>query len=159
MKKEIIIKRVRYNSLTIWIDYVFIPIKMPCWILDNWFTLNHDRNSFIYSTPIIDQCRDEILELLSDSSGCAREDIYIVRNFTAYNNKIVTRNTLKEIIGSYTSNLITGQMYSPVLVKFPWCVKSATYKLTMDTEDLVIGCVHPSIDSIFTKIIQDEEKL
>ena len=99
---------------------------------------------FFYSTPIIDQCRDEKLELLSDRSGCAREDIYIVRNFTVYNNKIVTRNTLKEIIGSYTSNLITGQMYSPVLVKIPWCVKSAAYKLTVDTEDLVIGCVHPS---------------
>lgn len=158
MKKEIIIKRVKYDSLMAWIDYVFIPIKMPCWILESWFTLNHDRNSFIYSTQIIDQYRDEILDLLSDRSGYARKNIYIVRNFVVYNNKIVTRNALKEVIGSRISNSV-GQVYSPVLVKSPWCLKSTTYKLTMDTKDLVIGCVHSSVDGVLTKIIQDEERL
>lgn len=130
---------------------------MPCWILENWFTLDRGNNYF-YSAQMTDQCRNEILDLLSGSSGYSRIDIYIVKSFVVHNNKIVTRNVVKELIKGCSFDQ-AGQPYSPVLVKNLWCIKGTTFKLTVDTKNLVIGCISPSVDSIFTKIIQDEERL
>lgn len=63
MKKEIIIKRVYYVSNNI--DYVFIPVNIPCWILDNWFT---EYNDGYCCSPISDKSKGLILEKLGSKS-------------------------------------------------------------------------------------------
>lgn len=56
MKKEIIIKRVYYTANVI--DYVFVPIRIPTWLL-NWFT--EQFNGYYYLSPMTYKDKDLVL--------------------------------------------------------------------------------------------------
>lgn len=159
MKKEIIIKRTWYGMLSMWLNYVFIPIRMPCWLLDNWFTLCSDNNSYVYYRSITDQVKGSILENLGKYHSDLVEDLYLVRTFRMSSNKVLTEYTLKKLI-EHSLPEAENPMYSSVLTKSTWCLADCgTFKVGTDLSNLVVGCVDGSINEILTRIIQDEEKL
>lgn len=57
------------------------------------------------------------------------------------------------------SRSLTSLKYAPILVKNTnYINESKTFKMILGT-NLVIKGIDPGIDEIFTKLIQDEEKL
>lgn len=147
MKKEIIIKRVYYVSNNI--DYVFIPIKMPCWILDNWFT--EQDGDYYYLSPMTDRIKDLVLEKLSSYSNNSREELYLIKTVKAESNKIITLNMARYLIER--SKSLTSLKYAPILVKNTNYINgSKTFKVILGT-NLVINGIDPSVDEIFTKLI------
>lgn len=153
MKKEIIIKRVYYVSNNI--DYVFIPIKMPCWILDNWFTKQYDGYYLINS--ITDKSKGLILDRQGSNSYSSRKGLYLIKTVKAGSNKTITLKMARDLIEC--SRSLTSLKYAPILVKNTNYINgSKTFKMILGT-NLVIKGIDPGIDEIFTKLIQDEEKL
>lgn len=153
MKKEIIIKRVYY--LVSIIDYVFIPIRVPTWLLENWFT--NQYGGYYYLSPITDESKDLILNKLDSNSYSSREELYIIKTVKAFSNKIITLNTARDLIEH--SRTLTSLKYAPILVwKTSYLGGDKTFRVKLGT-DLIIKGIDPSIDEIFTKLIQDEEKL
>lgn len=143
MKKEIIIKRV--YCLASNIDYVFIPIKIPCWILDNWFTEYNDG----YCCSLISD--------KGSNSYSSIEKLYLIKTVRAFNNKTITLKMARDLIEC--SRSLTSLKYAPILVKNTNYINgSKTFKMILGT-NLVIKGIDPGIDEIFTKLIQDEEKL
>lgn len=65
MKKEIIVKRVYYTANII--DYVFVPIIIPTWLLDNWFT--EQSNWYYYLSHMTDKDKDIVLKRLDSNSN------------------------------------------------------------------------------------------
>ena len=153
MKKEIIIKRVYYVSNNI--DYVFIPIRIPCWILDNWFT--EQDGDYYYLSPMEDKIKGLVLERLSSNSNYSIRRLYLIKTVKISSNKIITLNTARDLIEH--SKSLTCLKYAPILIKnTKYICGDNTFRLILDT-GLVINGIDPSIDEILTKIIQDEEKL
>lgn len=153
MKKEIIIKRVYY--LVNNIDYVFIPIRVPCWLLDNWFTKQH--GGYYYLSPITDESKGLILNKLDSNSYSSREKLYLIKTVKAFSNKIITLNTARDLIEH--SRTLTSLKCAPILVgRTSYIGGDKTFRVKLGT-DLIIRGVDPGIDEIFTKLIQDEEKL
>jgi hypothetical protein len=153
MKKEIIIKRVYYVSNNI--DYVFIPIKMPCWILDNWFT---EYNDGYCCSPISDKSKGLILEKLGSNSYSSIEKLYLIKTVRAFNNKTITLNMARDLIEC--SRSLTSLKYAPIMVRSTSYIGGGdrTFRMKLGT-DLTLKGIDPGIDEIFTKLIQDEEKL
>jgi hypothetical protein len=153
MKKEIIIKRVYYVSNNI--DYVFIPVKIPFWILDNWFT--EQDGDYYYLSPMTDRIKDLVLEKLSSYSNNSREELYLIKTVKAESNKIITLNMARYLIER--SKSLTSLKYAPILVKSTSYIGGdKTFRMKLGT-DLTLKGIDPVIDEIFTKLIQDEEKL
>lgn len=153
MKKEIIIKRVYYVSNNI--DYVFIPIKMPCWILDNWFT--EQDGDYYYLSPMTDRIKDLVLEKLSSYSNNSREELYLIKTVRTRSNKIITLNMARDLIEC--SRSLTSLKYAPIMIRSTSYIGGdKTFRMKLGT-DLTIKGIDPVIDEIFTKLIQDEEKL
>ena len=152
MKKEIIIKRVYYVSNNI--DYVFIPIKIPCWILDNWFT---EYNDGYCCSPISDKSKGLILEKLGSNSYSSIDKLYLIKTVRVRSNKIITLKMARYLI-EYSRSL-TSLKYAPILVKSASYIGGGkTFRVKLGT-DLTLKGIDPVIDEIFTKLIQDEEKL
>lgn len=153
MKKEIVIKRVCYLASNM--DYVFIPIKIPCWLLDNWFTEQY--GGYYYLSPISDKSKGLILEKLGSNSYSSIEKLYLIKTVRAFNNKTITLKMARDLIEC--SRSLTSLKYAPILVKNTNYINgSKTFKMILGT-NLVIKGIDPVIDEIFTKLIQDEEKL
>lgn len=147
MKKEIIIKRVYYVSNNI--DYVFIPIRIPFWILDNWFT--EQDGDYYYLSPMTDRIKDLVLEKLSSYSNNSRDELYLIKTVKAESNKIITLNMARYLIER--SKSLTSLKYAPILVKNTNYINgSKTFKVILGT-NLVINGIDPSVDEIFTKLI------
>ena len=154
MKKEIVIKRVCYLASNI--DYVFIPVNIPCWILDNWFT---EYNDGYCCSPISDKSKGLILEKLGSNSNSysSIEKLYLIKTVRAFNNKTITLKMARDLIEC--SRSLTSLKYAPILVKNTNYINgSKTFKMILGT-NLVIKGIDSVIDEIFTKLIQDEEKL
>jgi hypothetical protein len=152
MKKEIIIKRV--YCLASNIDYVFIPVNIPCWILDNWFT---EYNDGYYCSPISDKSKGLILEKLGSNSYSSIEKLYLIKTVRAFSNKTITLKMARDLI-EYSRSL-TSLKYAPILVKSTSYIGgNKTFRMKLGT-DLTLKGIDPIIDEIFTKLIQDEEKL
>lgn len=152
MKKEIVIKRV--YCLASNIDYVFIPVNIPCWILDNWFT---EYNDGYCCSLISDKSKGLILEKLGSNSYISIEKLYLIKTVRAFNNKTITLKMARDLIEC--SRSLTSLKYAPILVKNTNYINgSKTFKMILGT-NLVIKGIDPEIDEIFTKLIQDEEKL
>lgn len=105
MKKEIVIKRV--YCLESNIDYVFIPIKMPCWILDNWFTKQYD--GYYYLSPITVESKNLILNKLDSGGYSSIEKLYLIKTVRTRSNKIITLNMARDLIEC--SRSLTSQKY------------------------------------------------
>lgn len=154
MKKEIIIKREYYLENDD-IDYVFIPINIPCWLLDNWFTRQLDGYYLI--NPITDKSKGLILDRLDSNRSNMRKELLLMKAVRVSSNKTITLNTARYLIEH--SVTLTSPRYAPILVRDMSCIKeSKTFRVILDT-DLTIKGIDPSVDEIFTKLIQDEEKL
>lgn len=153
MKKEIIIKRVYYVSNNI--DYVFIPVNVPCWILDNWFT---EYNDGYCCSPISDKSKCLILEKLGSNSYSSIEKLYLVKTVRTRSNKIITLNMARDLIEC--SRSLTNLKYAPIMVRSTSYIGGGdrTFRMKLGT-DLTLKGIDPVIDEIFTKLIQDEEKL
>lgn len=146
MKKEIIIKRVYYAANNI--DYVFIPIRIPFWILDNWFT--EQDGDYYYLSPMTDRIKGLVLEKLSSYSSSSSKKLYLIKTVKTSSNKIITLNTARNLIEH--SESLTSLKYAPVLVKNTGYIGgNNTFNIMINTS-LVINGIDPSIDSIFTKI-------
>ena len=153
MKKEIIIKRVYYLADNI--DYVFIPIKIPCWFLDNWFTKQY--GGYYYLSPITVESKGLILNKLGSNSYSSMEELYLIKTVKEESNKIITLNMTRDLIEC--SKSLTSLKYAPILVgKTSYIGGDKTFRVKLNT-DLIIKGIDPSVDEIFTKLIQDEEKL
>lgn len=153
MKKEIIIKRVYYLASII--DYIFIPIRVPCWLLENWF--KDQYGGYFYLSPITDESKGLILNKLDSNSYSSREKLYLIKTVKAFSNKIITLNMARGLIEH--SRTLTSLKCAPILVgKTSYIGGDKTFKLILDT-DLIIKGIDPSVDEILTKLIQDEEKL
>lgn len=153
MKKEIIIKRVFYIASNM--DYVFIPIKIPCWLLDNWFTEQY--GGYYYLSPIAAESKGLILNKLDSGGYSSIEKLYLIKTVRTRSNKIITLNMARDLIEC--SRSLTNLKYAPILVKNTNYINgSKTFKMILGT-NLVIKGIDPVIDEIFTKLIQDEEKL
>lgn len=153
MKKEIIIKRVFYIASNM--DYVFIPIKIPCWLLDNWFTEQY--GGYYYLSPIAAESKGLILNKLDSGGYSSIEKLYLIKTVRTRSNKIITLNMARDLIEC--SRSLTSLKYAPILVKNTNYINgSKTFKMILGT-NLVIKGIDPVIDEIFTKLIQDEEKL
>ena len=152
MKKEIVIKRVYYIANNI--DYVFIPIKIPCWFLDNWFTKQY--GGYYYLSPIAVESKGLILNKLGLCSS-SREKLYLLKAVKTFSNKIITLNMARDLIEH--SRALTSLKYAPILVgKTSYIGGNKTFRMKLGT-DLTLKGIDPVIDEIFTKLIQDEEKL
>lgn len=153
MKKEIVIKRV--YCLESNIDYVFIPVNIPCWILDNWFT---EYNDGYCCSPISDKSKGLILEKLGSNSYSSIEKLYLVKTVRAFNNKTITLKMARDLIEC--SRSLTSLKYAPIMVRSTSYIGGGdrTFRMILGT-NLVIKGIDPGIDEIFTKLIQDEEKL
>ena len=153
MKKEIVIKRVYYSASNI--DYVFMPIKIPCWLLDNWFAEQY--GGYYYLSPITVESKGLILEKLGSNSYSSIVKLYLIKTVRVRSNKIITLKMARDLI-EYSRSL-TSLKYAPILVKNTNYINgSKTFKMILGT-NLVIKGIDPGIDEIFTKLIQDEEKL
>lgn len=154
MKKEIIIKRVYYVSNNI--DYVFIPIKMPCWILDNWFT--EQDGGYYYLSPIAAESKGLILNKLDSGGYISIEKLYLIKTVRTRSNKIITLNIARDLIEC--SRSLTSLKYAPIMVRSTSYIGGGdrTFRMKLGT-DLTLKGIDPVIDEIFTKLIQDEEKL
>ena len=153
MKKEIVIKRVCYLASNM--DYVFIPIKMPCWLLDNWFTEQY--GGYYYLSPIAAESKGLILEKLGSNSYSSIEKLYLIKTVRAFNNKTITLKMARDLIEC--SRSLTSLKYAPILVKSASYIGGGkTFRVKLGT-DLTLKGIDPVIDEIFTKLIQDEEKL
>lgn len=152
MKKEIIIKRVYYTANVI--DYVFVPIRIPTWLL-NWFT--EQFNGYYYLSPMTYKDKDLVLEKLDCNSNSYSKRLYLIKAVKAFSNKTITLNTARNLIER--SVPCTSLKYAPVLTKnIGYIGGDYTFRLKLETYP-VINEIHPSLDGIFTKIIQDEGKL
>jgi hypothetical protein len=153
MKKEIVIKRVCYLASNM--DYVFIPIKIPCWLLDNWFT---EQYGGYCCSPISDKSKGLILEKLGSNSYSSIEKLYLVKTVRAFSNKTITLKMARDLIEC--SRSLTSLKYAPILVKSTSYIGGGdrTFRMKLGT-DLTLKGIDPIIDEIFTKLIQDEEKL
>lgn len=153
MKKEIVIKRVCYLASNM--DYVFIPIKIPCWILDNWFT---EYNDGYCCSPISDKSKGLILEKLGSNSYSSIDKLYLIKTVRAFSNKTITLKMARDLI-EYSRSL-TSLKYAPILVKSTSYIGGGdkTFRMKLGA-DLTLKGIDPVIDEIFTKLIQDEEKL
>lgn len=153
MKEEIVIKRVCYLASNM--DYVFIPIKIPCWLLDNWFT---EYNDEYCCSPISDKSKGLILEKLGSNSYSSIEKLYLIKTVRTRSNKIITLNMARDLIEC--SRSLTSLKYAPIMVRSTSYIGGGdrTFKMILGT-NLVIKGIDPDIDEIFTKLIQDEEKL
>lgn len=153
MKKEIIIKRA-YNAANI-IDYIFIPISIPCWVLDDWFTEKDD--GYYYLSPMADKIKDLVLERLSSNSNYSVKRLYIKKTVRTVSNKIITLKVARDLIEH--SRSLASLKCTPIIVKNTNYINgSKTFRIILGT-NLVINGIDPSVDEIFTKLIQDEEKL
>lgn len=153
MKKEIVIKRV--YCLASNIDYVFIPVNIPCWILDNWFTEKDD--GYYYLSPMADKIKDLVLERLSSNSNYSVKRLYLKKTVRTVSNKIITLKVARDLI-EYSRSLASLKC-TPIIVKNTNYINgSKTFRVILGT-NLVINGIDPSVDEIFTKLIQDEEKL
>ena len=153
MKKEIVIKRVCYLASNM--DYVFIPIKIPCWLLDNWFTEQY--GGYYYLSPIAAESKGLILNKLDSGGYSSIEKLYLIKTVRTRSNKIITLNMARDLIEC--SRSLTSLKYAPIMVKNTNYINgSKTFKMILGT-NLVIKGIDPGIDEIFTKLIQDEEKL
>lgn len=153
MKKEIIIKRVYYTANVI--DYVFVPIRIPTWLLDNWFT--EQFNGYYYLSPMTDKDKDIVLKRLDSNSNSSSKRLYLIKAVKTFSNKTITPNTSRSLIER--SVPCTSLKYVPVLTKnIGYIGGNYTFRLKLETYP-VINEIHPSLDGIFTKIIQDEGKL
>lgn len=153
MKKEIIIKRVYYLASNM--DYVFIPVNIPCWLLDNWFTEQY--GGYYYLSPIAAESKGLILNKLDSGGYISIEKLYLIKTVRTRSNKIITLNMARDLIEC--SRSLTSLKYAPILVKNTNYINgSKTFKMILGT-NLVIKGIDPGIDEIFTKLIQDEEKL
>ena len=153
MKKEIIIKRAYYAANII--DYIFIPISIPCWVLDNWFTEQDD--GYYYLSPMADKIKDLVLERLSSNSNYSVKRLYLRKTVKTSSNKIITLNTARNMIERSVS--LANLNCAPVLVKnTDYIGGNKTFRIILGT-NLVINGIDLSVDEIFTKLIQDEEKL
>lgn len=153
MKKEIVIKRVCYLASNM--DYVFIPIKIPCWLLDNWFT---EQYGGYCCSPISDKSKGLILEKLGSGGYSSIEKLYLIKTVRTRSNKIITLNMARDLIEC--SRSLTSLKYSPIMVRSTSYIGGGdrTFKMILGT-NLVIKGIDPFIDEILTKLIQDEEKL
>lgn len=153
MKKEIIIKRV--YCLASNIDYVFIPVNIPCWILDDWFTEKDD--GYYYLSPMADKIKDLVLERLSSNSNYSVKRLYLKKTVRTVSNKIITLKVARDLIEH--SRSLASLKCTPIIVKNTNYINgSKTFRIILGT-NLVINGIDPSVDEIFTKLIQDEEKL
>lgn len=153
MKKEIIIKRV--YCLASNIDYVFIPVNIPCWILDDWFTEKDD--GYYYLSPMADKIKDLVLERLSSNSNYSVKRLYLKKTVMTVSNKIITLKVARDLIEH--SRSLASLKCTPIIVKNTNYINgSKTFRIILGT-NLVINGIDPSVDEIFTKLIQDEEKL
>lgn len=153
MKKEIVIKRVCYLASNM--DYVFIPIKIPFWLLDNWFTEQY--GGYYYSSPIAAESKGLILNKLDSGGYSSIEKLYLIKTVRTRSNKTITLKMARDLIEC--SRSLTSLKYAPILVKNTNYINgSKTFKMILGT-NLVIKGIDPVIDEIFTKLIQDEEKL
>lgn len=153
MKKEIVIKRVYYIASNM--DYVFMPIKIPCWLLDNWFAEQY--GGYYYLSPITVESKNLILNKLDSGGYSSIEKLYLIKTVRAFNNKIITLNMARDLI-EYSRSL-TSLKYAPILVKSTSYIGGdKTFRVKLGT-DLTLKGIDPVIDEIFTKLIQDEEKL
>lgn len=154
MKKEIVIKRVFYSASNI--DYVFMPIKIPCWLLDNWFAEQY--GGYYYLSPITVESKNLILNKLDSGGYSSIEKLYLIKTVRVRSNKIITLKMARDLI-EYSRSL-TSLKYAPILVKSTSYIGGGdkTFKMILGT-NLVIKGIDPVIDEIFTKLIQDEEKL
>ena len=153
MKKEIIIKRVYHIASNI--DYVFIPVKIPCWLLDNWFTEQDD--GYYYLSPMADKIKDLVLERLSSNSNYSVKRLYLKKTVKTVSNKIITLKVARDLIEH--SRSLANLNCAPIIVKNTNYINgSKTFRIILGT-NLVINGIDPSVDEIFTKLIQDEEKL
>lgn len=94
MKKEIIIKRVYYTANVI--DYVFVPIRFPTWLLDNWFT--EQFNGYYYLSPMTDKDKDIVLKRLDSNSNSSSKRLYLIKAVKTFSNKTITPNTSRSLI-------------------------------------------------------------
>jgi hypothetical protein len=146
MKKEIVIKRVYYAANII--DYIFIPIRIPFWILDNWFT--EQDGDYYYLSPMTDRIKGLVLEKLSSYSNNSSKKLYLIKTVKTSSNKIITLNAARNLIEH--SESLTNFKYAPVLVKnTKYIGGNNTFRIMINT-GLVISGIDPSIDSIFTKL-------
>lgn len=153
MKKEIIIKRA-YNSANI-INYIFIPISIPCWVLDDWFTEKDD--GYYYLSPMADKIKDLVLKRLSSNSNYSVKRLYLKKTVRTVSNKIITLKVARDLIEH--SRSLASLKCTPIIVKNTNYINgSKTFRIILGT-NLVINGIDPSVDEIFTKLIQDEEKL
>lgn len=153
MKKEIIIKRVCYLASNM--DYVFIPINIPCWLLDNWFTEQY--GGYYYLSPIAAESKGLILNKLDSGGYSSIEKLYLIKTVRAFNNKTITLKMARDLIEC--SRSLTSLKYAPIMIRSTSYINgSKTFKMILGT-NLVIKGIDPVIDEIFTKLIQDEEKL
>lgn len=151
MKKEIIIKRV-YHTANV-IDYVFVPIRIPTWLLDSWFT--EQFNGYYYLSLMTDKDKNLILERLDRNSNSSGKRLYLIKAVKAFSNKTITPNTARSHIER--SVLCTSLKYAPVMTKnIGYIGGNYTFRLKLETYPVINGIL-PSLDSIFTKIIQDGE--
>ena len=153
MKKEIIIKRVYYAANII--DHIFIPISIPCWVLDDWFTEKDD--GYYYLSPMADKIKDLVLERLSSNSNYSVKRLYLKKIVRTVSNKIITLKVARDLIEH--SRSLASLKCTPIIVKNTNYINgSKTFRIILGT-NLVINGIDPSVDEIFTKLIQDEEKL
>lgn len=153
MKKEIIIKRVYYTENVI--DYVFVPIRIPTWLLDNWFT--EQSNWYYYLSPMTDKDKDIVLKRLDSNSNSSSKRLYLIKAVKTFSNKTITPNTSRSLI---ERSVPCTSKYAPVLTKNIGYIIGGNYTFRLKLETYpVINEIHPSLDDIFTKIIQDEGKL
>lgn len=150
MKKEIVIKRVYYLASNM--DYVFIPVKIPCWLLDNWFTEQY--GGYYYLSP---ESKNLILNKLDSGGYSSIEKLYLLKTVRTINNKTITLKMARDLIEC--SKSLTSLKYAPILVKSTSYIGGdKTFRVKLGT-DLTLKGIDPVIDEIFTKLIQDEEKL
>lgn len=154
MKKEIVIKRVYYLASNM--DYVFMPIKIPCWLLDNWFAEQY--GGYYYLSPITVESKNLILNKLDSGGYSSIEKLYLIKTVRVRSNKIITLKMARDLIEC--SRSLTSLKYAPILVKNTNYIGGGdrTFRMILGT-NLVIKGIDPVIDEIFTKLIQDEEKL
>lgn len=104
-----------------------------------------------------DRIKGLVLEKLSSYSSSSSKKLYLIKTVKTSSNKIITLNTARNLIER--SKSLTSLKYAPVLVKNTGYIGgNNTFRLILDT-GLVISGIDPGIDEIFTKLIQDEEKL
>ena len=107
--------------------------------------------------PISDKSKGLILEKLGSNSYSSIEKLYLIKTVRVRSNKIITLKMARYLI-EYSRSL-TSLKYAPILVKNTNYINgSKTFKMILGT-NLVIKGIDPGIDEIFTKLIQDEEKL